>query len=77
MYRASSMLLLLAAVCEDIGLACLPCYLGEPEPSLVSVLDLAPELGADLWILRHPHHRDTARMRAFREFMSKHIPELL
>jgi hypothetical protein len=29
-YRASSMLLLLAAVCEDIGLACLPCYLGEP-----------------------------------------------
>lgn len=76
-YRTSSMLLLLAAVREDIGLACLPCYLGEPEPGLVKVLDLAPELGADLWILRHPHHRDTARMRAFSEFMSNHIPDLL
>jgi DNA-binding transcriptional LysR family regulator len=76
-YRVSSMLLLLAAVRQDIGLACLPYYLGEPEPGLVRVLDLAPELGADLWILRHTHHRDTARMRAFSEFMSKHIPELL
>ena len=76
-YRASSMLLLLAAVREDIGLACLPCYLGDPDPSLTRVLDLAPELGAALWILRHPHHRDTARMRAFSDFMSSRIPDLL
>ena len=76
-YRTSSMLLLLAAVREDIGLACLPCYLGDPEPGLTRVLDLAPELGADLWILRHPHHRDTARMRAFSDFMSARIPDLL
>lgn len=76
-YRASSMLLLLAAARDGIGLACLPCYLGDREAALVRVLDLAPELGAELWILRHPHHRDTARMRAFSEFMSAHIPELL
>lgn len=76
-YRTSSMLLLLAAVREDIGLACLPCYLGDPEPGVSKVLDLAPDLGADLWILRHPHHRDTARMRAFSDFMSAHIPDLL
>ena len=76
-YRTSSMLLLLAAVREDIGLACLPCYLGDPEAGLTRVLDLAPALGADLWILRHPHHRDTARMRAFSDFMSTHIPDLL
>lgn len=76
-YRTSSMLLLLAAVREDIGLACLPCYLGDREAGLTRVLDLAPELGAELWILRHPHHRDTARMRAFSDFMSSRIPDLL
>lgn len=76
-YRASSMLLLLAAARDGIGIACLPRYLGDREQELQLVLDLPSELGAELWILRHPHHRDTARMRAFSDFMSAHIPELL
>jgi len=76
-YRASSMLLLLAAARNGIGIACLPCYLGDRETPLTRVLDLPAEVGAELWLLRHPHHRDTARMRAFSEFMSARIPELL
>jgi DNA-binding transcriptional LysR family regulator len=76
-YRASSMLLLLAAARDGIGIACLPCYLGDRETSLTRVLDLPAEVGAELWLLRHPHHRDTARMRAFSKFMSARIPELL
>lgn len=76
-YRASSMLLMLAAVRDGIGLACLPRYLGDGEKGLVRVLDLDEELAAELWILRHPHHRDTARMRAFSEFVSNNIPDLL
>lgn len=76
-YRAGSMLLLLAAVRDNVGLACLPCYLGDREAELRRVLDLPPETGANLWILRHPHHRENARMRAFSDFMSVHIPELL
>lgn len=76
-YRAGSMLLLLAAARDSVGLACLPCYLGDRENKLHHVLDLPPEIGAELWILRHPHHRDNARMRAFSDFMSAHIPDLL
>ncbi len=76
-YRASSMLLLLAAARESVGLACLPFYLGDRETELHRVLDLPVEVGAELWLLRHPHHRDTARMRAFTDFMSARIPELL
>ena len=76
-YRASSMLLLLAAVREGIGLAILPVYLAAAEPSLSKAFDLAPETGADLWILRHPHLRQSARMRAFSEFMAAEIPALL
>ncbi|MGB0632062.1 MAG: LysR substrate-binding domain-containing protein, partial [Alphaproteobacteria bacterium] len=76
-YRASSMLLMLAAVRDELGLACLPCYLGDGEKGLVRILDLDATLAAELWILRHPHHRDTARMRAFSEFVSNSIPDLL
>lgn len=76
-YRASSMLLLLAAARHGVGLACLPRYLGDGETDLRRVADLPPEVGAELWLLRHPHHRDTARMRAFSDLMSTHIPELL
>ena len=71
------MLLLLAAVREGIGLAILPVYLAAAEPSLSKAFDLAPETGADLWILRHPHLRQSARMRAFSEFMAAEIPALL
>lgn len=76
-YRASSMLLLLAAVRAGIGIACLPSYLGAAEPALDMAFELAPEHGADLWILRHPHLRESARMRAFSEFMASAIPPLL
>lgn len=76
-YQASSMLLLIAAVRKGIGIACLPRYLAESEDELVHAFDLAPEFAADLWILRHPHHRDTARMRAFADFMSAELSKLL
>ena len=76
-YRASSMLLMLSAVRDGIGLACVPRYLGDREKDLVRVLELDATLAAELWILRHPHHRDTARMRAFSEFVSNCIPDLL
>jgi DNA-binding transcriptional LysR family regulator len=76
-YRASSMLLLLAAARDGVGVACLPRYLGDRETGLRRAIDLPAEVGAELWLLRHPHHRDTARMRAFSDFMSAYIPELL
>ena len=53
-YRASSMLLLLAAARNGIGIDCLPCYLGDRETALMRVLDLPAEVGAEPWLLRHP-----------------------
>ena len=76
-YRANSMLLLYAAVGHGLGLACLPRYLAAHRGDLVHVFDLPDTCFADLWILRHAHHRHTARMRVFTEFMSSQIPHLL
>ena len=76
-YRASSMLLLLAAVRNGLGIAGLPCYLGDNEPDLIRVFDVPIEHCVDLWVLRHPHQRDTARMRAFADFVTAEIRMLL
>ena len=72
-YRANSMVLQLAAVRAGVGLACLPCYLATNEPDLRMVLPLDPDQGADLWILTHGELRQTARVRAFIDFMTEAI----
>jgi DNA-binding transcriptional LysR family regulator len=76
-YRASSMLLLFAGVRDGLGISCLPRYLCEREPRLIRAFDVPEEHCADLWILRHAHHRDNARMRAFADFMASEFSKLL
>jgi DNA-binding transcriptional LysR family regulator len=65
-YRTSSLIGQLNAAKEGIGLAMLPCYLGDPEPEIVRALpDPLPELSRELWIITHTDLRRTARVRAF------------
>lgn len=65
-YRTNSLVNQLAAAREGIGLAVLPCYLGDPEPGLVRAI-AAPiaELSRELWIVTHSDLKGTARIRAF------------
>jgi DNA-binding transcriptional LysR family regulator len=72
-YRASSMLLLLAAAREGLGLACLPSYLCESDSKLVQAFEVPKEHCADLWVLRHAHSRDNARLRVFAEFLATEL----
>jgi DNA-binding transcriptional LysR family regulator len=76
-YRASSMLLLFAGVRDDLGICCLPRYLGEKEGELIRAFNVPEEHCADLWILRHAHHRDNVRMRAFGDFMAAEFRKVL
>lgn len=72
-YRASSLLALLAAAREGMGVAPLPCYLGDAEHELVRLKPPIPEMAATLWVLLHPDLKRTARIRAFVDFI---VPEL-
>ena len=76
-YRASSMLLLFAGVRDGLGICCVPRYLGDAEGELIRAFDVPEEHCADLWILRHAHHRDNARMRAFSDFMAAEFRTVL
>jgi DNA-binding transcriptional LysR family regulator len=65
-YRTTSLVNQLVAAKAGIGLAVLPCYLGDPEPDLARALaEPVPELGAELWIVTHADLKRTARVRAF------------
>ena len=65
-YRSSSLVNRLVAAKAGIGLAVLPCYLGDPEPDLVRAVEgPIPELSTELWIVTHSDLKNTARIRAF------------
>jgi len=64
-YRTNSVVNQLVAAKAGLGAAVLPCYLGDPEPDLVRLLDPVPELSRELWIVTHADLRRTARVRAF------------
>jgi DNA-binding transcriptional LysR family regulator len=67
-FRTNSVLNHFIAARAGIGLAVLPCYLGDPDPELQRVLPLPiPELTGELWIVTHTDLRRTARVRAFFE----------
>lgn len=65
-YRSSSVVNQFSAARAGIGLALLPCYLGDGESGLQRALarPLA-ELTRELWIVTHADLRRTARVRAF------------
>ncbi|AWM87647.1 LysR family transcriptional regulator [Microvirga sp. 17 mud 1-3] len=65
-YRTNSIVNQLVAVKAGIGVAVLPCYLGDREPDLVRLVqEPIPELTRELWIVTHADLRRTARVRAF------------
>lgn len=69
--RANSLLALRQAAQADLGLAALPCYLGDATPALKRMHPPLAEMTTALWILTHEDFRHTARIRAFTEFAAK------
>jgi DNA-binding transcriptional LysR family regulator len=65
--RADSLLALRCAAEAGLGLAALPCYLGDMS-ALVRVQAPIAAMETSLWILTHEDLRRTARVRAFMEF---------
>jgi molybdate transport repressor ModE-like protein len=72
-YRSNSMITQLSAVKASFGLAVLPCFLADPEPTLVRVLPPDASFTSGLWLLTHRDLRDTARIRAFMDFIAQSV----
>ena len=63
--RTNSLLAQLQAARAGVGLAVLPCYLGDSDPTVQRLFEPIPELARELWIVTHADLKGTARVRAF------------
>lgn len=72
-HRLFSNLLQLEAAREGLGLALLPCFLGDPEPGVMRVPGTATLDGKSIWLLYHQDLRKTARVRMLIDFLAPAI----
>lgn len=63
----------LSAVQSGMGVAVLPCYLAEKDPSLVQLTDPIQDLEYGLWFLMHPDLRGVVRIKALLEYLTEAI----
>ena len=70
-FYSDDTLLTLAALKQDLGLAYLPCFLGDDDPALARYRPPDPRLNLGLWLLFHPDLRHNARVLAFRDHMAR------
>ena len=72
-YKVNTVLGLAEAVEAGTGIGPLPCFIADAKPNLVRLSDINPEFSAGLWLLTHPDLRQSARVRAFMDFMAAEI----
>jgi len=61
----------LSAAKGGLGLAMIPCFIGDREPQLVRATKRRPIKARDIWLLTHSDLRRTARIKAFMTFAEK------
>ena len=59
----------IAAVRQGLGLAALPCFVGDADPSLTRAPGAQLRTHGTLWLLAQGETRKTGRVRAFIDFM--------
>ena len=64
------------ACTQGLGLALLPCYLGDSEVKLRRVCPPDPGLASELWVLTHPQLRDVARIKAIFQTVQQELGKL-
>lgn len=73
-YRTSSVINQMIAARDGVGVAVLPCFLGDAEPGLRrAVVQPLDELGRELWIVTHADLRRTARVRTFMDVIGSEL----
>lgn len=61
------------ACIDGLGLAVLPCFLGDEQPALARVGSTLSDCRNELWLLTHPDLRHTARVKAVFQVMADEL----
>jgi DNA-binding transcriptional LysR family regulator len=65
----------LIAARAGVGVADLPCFLGESDRDLVRIHDVVPSFARDIWLVVHRDLRKTPMVRAVTDFVATVISE--
>jgi DNA-binding transcriptional LysR family regulator len=63
----------LAALRQGLGMAALPCFVGDPDPLLVRVPGTATHMHGTLWLLTQSDAHKTKRVGLFIEFVARRL----
>jgi DNA-binding transcriptional LysR family regulator len=72
-YKLNTVLGLSQAIESGLGIGFVPCFIGDKAPSLTRLLRSPMVFDASLWLLTHPDLKNSARVRAFVEFMGREL----
>jgi DNA-binding transcriptional LysR family regulator len=72
-YRTSSFGLVQQACVSGLGLAVLPCFLGDSSSALQRVGEPISECASALWLLIHPDLRETTRIKAVFQLLKREL----
>ena len=67
--RFSGLLAVRTACVMGLGLAVLPCFLGDTEAALARLGEPLDDCDSELWLLSHPDLRESVRVKAVREWL--------
>jgi DNA-binding transcriptional LysR family regulator len=69
-YRSNSLLDQTQAAAAGLGVAVLPCATADGQAGLVRLFAPDPDFASELWLVTHADLRQSARVRAFLDFMA-------
>lgn len=69
-YRSNTLVGMLEAAKQNLGLVALQCFSADPDPDLYQVCSPLPELATELWLLTHEDLRNVVRVRVFIDFVA-------
>ena len=75
-FYSNSLTGLVANLRAGIGIAMLPCFLGDEEEGLLRCFAPPAELDADLWLILRENLRATPHIRAFADFLASHLQSI-
>jgi len=72
-YKLNTVLGLSQAIEAGLGIGFAPCFIGDRSDGLIRLLRAPVIFDASLWLLTHPDLRNSARVRAFVDFVGREL----
>jgi DNA-binding transcriptional LysR family regulator len=66
--KVNTLVGLAEAAAAGMGLALIPCFVGDGVPGLARLSAAIPELAGELWLVAHPDLRNSVKIRAFMDY---------